>query len=157
MGAEDTEPKTKEVTRHQVTRYIRCAFRTTGAILCGLFAAFGIYLLVDDWSYATNLYTFSYWFCSSMGCTAIGLAGCLFEAFKGPQTALMCFAMAVFYFFTGCYVLGNVNSETSGETWEALLTTLGILMWIATVGRFCLAFVANSWLYECEEETQALV
>lgn len=154
----DEEAEKKEAKKHQVRRYLRCSFRIAGALLCILFATLGVYIFIDDWGDATSLYTFCFWFASSMGFTMLGVVGSAFEAMRGPQTVFMCFVTAVFYFFLGCCAMGEVEYDTiSGTSWKVVLTIFGMLSWIVCAGRIGLAFVANSWVYVSQGETDSLV
>lgn len=131
---------------------LKIALRCVGAAVNISFVVQACWLLAHP--NTADFGMFCHWFGKAALGILVGIAGCYLE-FKGSlakvsqslgRNAINRFALCVFYFWLGCYVMGGVGEcgrELEAE-WKQVGTITGIVAWVVSAGDLIISCVFDS-------------
>eukprot|EP00928_Gymnodinium_smaydae_P020187 TRINITY_DN17809_c0_g1_i1.p1 TRINITY_DN17809_c0_g1~~TRINITY_DN17809_c0_g1_i1.p1 ORF type:complete len:245 (+),score=24.85 TRINITY_DN17809_c0_g1_i1:55-789(+) len=125
-------------------RRAKVLLHALGSVVCVLFIAQNVWLIIEFHELVTGPWSFFNWFGNVLLYLSVGCFGVYMEVYgKSRQTfcssAIAHLGLALFYFWLGCYSLGSPRPDAWKK--RAYMRVLAILAWVAAVGNLLSAFI----------------
>mmetsp|Transcript_15105 Transcript_15105/g.35377 ORF Transcript_15105/g.35377 Transcript_15105/m.35377 type:complete len:183 (-) Transcript_15105:36-584(-) len=139
---------------------VRLALRVVGGVVCAVLAALGIALFANPKK--DDLFTFCHWLGEGLVFVMAGLVGMYFAYMAPPMPDSLWASLraglgfAIFYFWLGCCVMGEVSSA-KGKLWSGLGCTAGFLSWAVAAGNLGVSFFVQKEEPSAAEEKLPLL